>query len=199
MKAIVLDMYGVVIRQTGDDFVPHVQKTFPEKSVEEIYTPWLRADIGEIPSLKIWELIGFSGDLAQVEKEYLDTLELQDGVLDFLEKAKKTYKLALLSNDSSEWSRYLREKFGLERYFEAVCVSGDLKMAKPDPRMFLLAAERLGVKPEDCIYVDDRRSNLNAAESLGMRPILMNSRHVGYDGETVTGFPELAGLLDLER
>lgn len=197
MKAIVLDMYGVVIRQTGDDFVPHVKKTFPEKSVEEIYTPWLRADIGEIPSLKIWELIGFTGDLARVEKEYLDTLELADGVLDFLEKAKKTYKLALLSNDSSEWSRYLRDKFGLEKYFETVCVSGDLKMAKPDPRMFLLAAERLGVQPADCVYVDDRRSNLNAAESLGMRPILMNSRHVAYNGETVLSFTALSETLGL--
>lgn len=70
-------------------------------------------------------------------------------------------------------------------------------MAKPDPRMFLLAAERLGVQPADCVYVDDRRSNLNAAESLGMRPILMNSRHVAYEGETVSDFPALTAALHL--
>lgn len=40
MKAIVLDMYGVIVKQTGDDFVPYVQQTFSDLSVEEIHTPW---------------------------------------------------------------------------------------------------------------------------------------------------------------
>lgn len=39
MKVIVLDMYGVIVKQTGDDFVPYVQQTFPNLSPKEIYTP----------------------------------------------------------------------------------------------------------------------------------------------------------------
>lgn len=54
MKAIILDIYGVIVKQTGDDFVPYVQQTFPNLSTEEIYPPWFKADIGEMTSLEMY-------------------------------------------------------------------------------------------------------------------------------------------------
>ena len=191
MKAIVLDMYGVIVKQTGDDFVPYVQQTFPNLSIEEIHTPWFKADIGEITSLEVWEALGFQGDLEKIEKEYLDTIELSNGFIDFIEKVKGKYKLAIISNDSSRWSKYLREKFDINKYFDVISISGDLKIQKPDERIFLLTMEKLGMKAEDCIYVDDRTGNLNAAKKVGMTPILLNSRNESYDGVVVSDFEEL--------
>ena len=75
MKAIMLDMYGVILKQTGEDFVPYIHQTFPKLSREEIYEPWLKADIGEIASLEIWKTIGYQGNLEKVEKDYLDTIK----------------------------------------------------------------------------------------------------------------------------
>ena len=167
MKAIILDMYGVIVKQTGDDFVPYVRQTFPDLSVEEIHTPWFKAYIGEITSLDVWKAIGFQGDLEKIEKEYLDTIELSDGFIDFIEKAKGKYKLAIISNDSSRWSKYLREKFDLNKYFDVISISGDLKIQKPDERIFLLTIEKLGVNAEECFYIDDRTGNLNAAKKSG--------------------------------
>ena len=191
MKAIVLDMYGVIVKQTGDDFVPYVRQTFPNLSVEEIHTSWFKADIGEITSLDVWKAIGFKGDLEKIEKEYLDTIELSDGFIDFVEKAKNKYKLAIISNDSSRWSKYLREKFNLNKYFDVISISGDLKIQKPDERIFLFTIEKLGVNAEDCIYIDDREGNLEAAKKVGMNPILLNSRNVSYKGVSVNSFEEL--------
>ena len=191
MKAIVLDMYGVIVKQTGDDFVPYVKQTFPNLSVEEICTPWFKADIGELTSLEVWEAIGFQGDLEKIEEEYLNTIELSDGFIDFVEKVRNKYKLAIISNDSSRWSEYLREKFDINKYFDVISISGDLKIQKPDERIFLLTIEKLGVKPEDCIYVDDRSGNLNAAKKVGMTPVLLNSRNEVYDGVVVDSFEEL--------
>lgn len=191
MKAIVLDMYGVIVKQTGDDFVPYVQQTFPNLSVEEIHTPWFKADIGELTSLEVWKAIGFQGDLEKIEKEYLDTIELSDGFIDFIEKIKNKYKLAIISNDSSRWSKYLREKFDLNKYFDVISISGDLKIQKPDERIFLSTIEKLGVSAEECIYIDDRCGNLNAAKKVGMNPVLLNSRNESYDGVSVNGFEEL--------
>ena len=192
MKAIILDMYGVIVKQTGDDFVPYVQQTFPDLSIEEIQTPWFKADIGELTSLEVWEAIGFKGDLEKIEKEYLDTIELSDGFINFIEKAKNKYKLAIISNDSSRWSKYLRNKFDLNKYFDVISISGDLKIQKPDVRIFLLTTEKLGLNAEDCIYIDDREGNLEAAKKLGMKPVLLNSRNVSYEGISVNSFEELA-------
>ena len=192
MKAIVLDMYGVIVKQTGDDFVPYVQRTFPNLNIEEIHTPWFKADIGEITSLEVWEALGFQGDLEKIEKEYLDTIELSDGFIDFIEKVKGKYKLAIISNDSGRWSKYLREKFDINKYFDVISISGDLKIQKPDERIFLLTTTKLGVNAEDCIYVDDRTGNLKAAKKVGMKPILLNSRNESYEGVSVNSFDELA-------
>lgn len=197
MKAVVLDMYGVIVKQTGDDFVPYVQKTFPNITADEIYASWFRANMGEISSIEVWKAIGFQGDVEKIEKEYLDTIELTDGFVEFVEKAKAKYKLAILSNDSSRWSRYLREKFDINRYFDVISISGDLKIKKPDERIFLHTIEALGVNAEECIYVDDRRRNLGAANKVGMNPILFNSRNVACEGVSVHRFDELAQEIQL--
>lgn len=195
MKAIVLDMYGVIAKQTGDDFVPYVQQTFPDLKPEEIYTPWFKADIGELTSLEVWEAIGFQGDLEKIEQEYLDTIELNDGFLDFIKVVSKDYKLAIISNDSSRWSEYLRKKFDINQYFDVISISGDLKMQKPDERIYRLTIEQLGVNAEDCVYVDDCETNLVAAEKVGMKAILLGSRTESYTGIVVSGFDELINTL----
>ena len=191
MKAIVLDMYGVIVKQTGDDFVPYVHKTFPDLSEEEICTPWFQADVGELSSLDVWKKLGFQGDLEKIEKDYLDTIELNDGFLEFINAVQGKYKLAIISNDSSRWSKYLREKFELNKYFDVISISGDLKIKKPEERIFLSTIEKLGLDAEDCFYIDDRRSNLEAAKKVGMKPILLNSREVSYLGIVVNTFEEL--------
>lgn len=191
MKAIVLDMYGVIIKQDGNDFVPYVQKFSPELTAEEIQTPWFKADIGELTSLEVWAALGFRGDLEQIEKEYLDTVELNPGFPEFIREVRKRYKLAIISNDSSRWSKYIREKFELNQYFDVISISGDLKMQKPDERIFRLTIEQLGVSAEDCLYVDDREGNLAAAAKVGMKTVLMNGGDRSYAGVGVKNFEEL--------
>lgn len=194
MKAIILDMYGVIVKQTGDDFVPYVQQTFPDLKPEEIYDPWFKADIGELTSLEVWTQIGFQGDLDKIEKEYLDTIELSDGFLEFIKTVRRQFKLAIISNDSSRWSKYLREKFNLNQYFDVISISGDLRIQKPDKRIFQLTIEKLGVKAEDCLYIDDRERNLEAAKKVGMKAIMFNSSNMSYAGNRVNHFNELLDI-----
>lgn len=195
MKAIVIDMYGVIVKQTGDDFVPYVQRTFPDLKPEEIYTPWFKADVGELTSIEVWESLGFKGDIEKIEKKYLDTIEINDGFFDFVSSVSKHYKMAIISNDSSRWSKYLREKFDINKYFDVISISGDLKIQKPDERIFQLTIEQLGCKAEDCLYVDDREGNLETARKVGMKEVLFNSRNVQCEGNAVTDFIQLTNML----
>lgn len=195
MKAVILDMYGVILKDSGDGFYSFVNRTFPDLSPADIYPIWDKADVGELSSLEVFERLGFKGDLGKIEKEYLDTVEIDESFFEFASNIKKYYKLALISNDSSEWSRYFRDKYKINDYFNVITVSGDIKIKKPDERIFILTYEKLGCIPSDCTYIDDRRYNLAAAQSLGMDTILFNSRNVKYEGKTVINFQELANML----
>ena len=66
-------------------------------------------------------------------------------------------------------------------------ISGDVGMHKPEPEIFLLGAERIGLPPEECVFVDDLRENCEGAEAVGMTAIL----HRGAEGTV----PELERLL----
>lgn len=196
MKAILLDMYGVIIKQTGDDFVPYVQRFFPELSREQIWDPWFKADDGLLSSLDVWRILGFTGDLEAVERQYLETLTINPDFYAFSAAAHaRGVKLAVVSNDSSRWSAYLREKFDLHPHFAAVSISGDLKLSKPDPRIFQMTLDRLHCTAPDCVYVDDRTGNLDAAAKLGMKPILFSSRNDACRFQSVSSFAELTRLL----
>ena len=192
MKAIILDMFGVILKQSGEEFYSYVQETFPALTQAEIYAVWDRADMGEISSLEVWRELGFQGDIEKREREFLDTLEVNQGFYEFAERARaQQYRLAILSNDSSRWSRYIRDKFDLNRYFDVIHISGDLKMKKPDLRIFEFMARKLGMPAGDCVYVDDRRKNLAAARAVGMDAVLFNTRGVPYEGKIVTQFREI--------
>jgi putative hydrolase of the HAD superfamily len=199
MKAVILDMYGVILKDPGEGFLTYVNRTFPDLSPADLYKHWDKADVGEISSLEVFERLGFKGDLEKIEREYLDTVEIDEAFYEFASTIKKSYKLALLSNDSSEWSRYFRNKYKINDYFDVITVSGDLKIKKPDERIFKLTLEKLGCLASDCTYIDDRRYNLSAAQALGMDTILFNSRNVQYEGKAVVNFNDLANMLLTSR
>lgn len=56
--------------------------------------------------------------------------------------------------------------------FDSVVISGEVGLHKPQPEIYLLAAERAGVEPEGCVFVDDLRENCAGAEAVGMRALL---------------------------
>jgi len=198
MKAILLDMYGVLMRQSGYDFAPWVRERLPGVTDEAIAKPWQQADRGEISSLEALAAMGFTGDIAALEREYLDTIAPMPGAVDFLRRMQGRYRLALLSNDPARWSAYIRQKHGLNPFFDAICVSGEMKLVKPEPRIYEAALHRLGLPAQDCLYVDDRPENLIPAAQLGMRTVLMGRANPAWTGENAEDFAALTALIPQE-
>lgn len=77
----------------------------------------------------------------------------------------------------------------LDDLFDAIVISGEVGLHKPQPEIFLLGAEQTGVTPADCVFVDDLRENCAGAEAVGMTAIL----HRGPERT----LPELQRLLGL--
>jgi putative hydrolase of the HAD superfamily len=78
-------------------------------------------------------------------------------------------RTALVSNS---WGSALYPRRRLKAAFDAVVISGEVGFRKPDPDIFLVALERLGVAAERCIFVDDEPDHLKAAAGLGMVTVL---------------------------
>jgi len=95
-------------------------------------------------------------------------------------------KTGLISNS---WGtrRYDREQ--LAQLFDGVVISGEVGMRKPAPQMYTLGAERIGLAPERCVYVDDLEFNLAPARELGMATV----HHVDAD-HTVSELERLFGV-----
>ncbi|KAI8814102.1 epoxide hydrolase [Cladochytrium replicatum] len=108
------------------------------------------------------------------------------------------YKVGALTNnfnygDDPELSR--TPEF-LIAHFDEFVESRLVGLRKPDPRIYLLACERLGVKPEQVIFLDDIGENLRAAKSLGMTTVRV---HIGRPEDAVRELEQLVGLPLLEK
>lgn len=79
-----------------------------------------------------------------------------------------------LTNWSMETFPKARKRFEILQQIEDYVVSGDVKMVKPDPRIFHLLLDKYQLKPEDCYFVDDNASNVASACNLGLRGIVFN-------------------------
>jgi len=80
-----------------------------------------------------------------------------------------------LSNWSAEKFRFFRPKYEFFSWFDDILVSGEVKMVKPDPRIFAVFLERIGRSAAECLLIDDSQANLTAAARLGFKTIHFKS------------------------
>src|SRR5215207_1735985 len=96
-------------------------------------------------------------------------------------------KTGLISNSWGAGLSYDQQQ--LAALFDDVIISGEGGLHKPEPAIYRLSCERLGVEPADCVFVDDLRENCAGAEAVGMTAVL----HRGAAG-TLPRLEELLGL-----
>src|SRR3569833_915887 len=113
-------------------------------------------------------MLGVRGDLAAAEASYVSLHRITPGLLPFLNAMEEArISVACLSNDVAEWSLRLRTRHRLSSRFEAWIVSGDVGVRKPDTEKSRKLLEQTGRSAQECIFVDDRIPNLDAARGLG--------------------------------
>jgi len=97
-------------------------------------------------------------------------------VVDMAQRLKAAgYRLHGLSNWSEEKFRQVRQKFAFFNLFDSILVSGEVKLAKPDPRIYQVFLQRIGQPGTDCLFIDDSAANIAAARKLGFGTILFES------------------------
>ena len=82
------------------------------------------------------------------------------------------YKVAVASSSNMNYIVNNMEKTGLVKYIDELASGAEVKNGKPAPDVFLLAAERLGVKPEECIVLEDSKAGVIAGSTAGAKVIM---------------------------
>jgi beta-phosphoglucomutase len=98
------------------------------------------------------------------------------GIETFLEKQKaKGIKIAMATGNRIDAARLILKKTGLLKYFKIIVTNKDVKNSKPFPDIFLKAAEKLNLKPQECIVFEDAVNGVEAAKNGGMRCIALTT------------------------
>jgi 2-haloacid dehalogenase len=103
--------------------------------------------------------------------------------------ADRDLPLYALTNWSAETFHHARDRFGWLRHFRDILVSGEVHLKKPDPAIFRLMVDRMGVEPASVLFIDDSAANVAASSALGFQTIHFTSPAV------LTGDARVARLL----
>ena len=127
-------------------------------------------------------------------------ITLPEDTIPTLRALRKNYAVALVSNfDHPPYVHDLLSRHRLAGLFDHVTISGDIRIDKPDPRIFQVTLAALGCRPQEAVFVGDSlRVDVDGARAVGCRPVLidMKGRHGGYTGEKIQSLSELLALLD---
>jgi putative hydrolase of the HAD superfamily len=171
-KAVIFDLYGVLALNGWQAFKAKHFTDRPE-IWDQVFEIGRKVDAG---LADYDELIGFTaeqaGETEATVRYQLEHTSANDELLDYIRTdLKPWYFIGVLSN--AHRAEVVSEIFSPEQedLFTEIILSHHTGLVKPDTRMYEIIAGRLGVLPEECIFVDDQERHVEGARSAGMRGI----------------------------
>lgn len=177
LKAVIFDFDGTILDTETREF-QHWQKLYRTHGRELKLSDWQRG-VGTWDAFDPW--LGLPDEVQanreQVRAELHERIvsdiaeqDLRPGVRAVLEAVRPAgLRLALATSSDREWVTRWMKQHDLLPLFEAMATRDDVQRVKPDPELYLLAAERLGLRPEECLAVEDSLNGATAAAAAGMR------------------------------
>ena len=154
---------------TLSDAIRALAKGAPESRLNEIYTVAL-------------------GDEIPYPYDLVKPTDKEEGKI--LETLSKVYSLGIVTNSDNTDLKYAASFLNLDS-FKVIITAEDFSRPKPDPEPLLLAAKRLGVEPNECVYIGDLETDMEAARAAGMRFILYSRKPAGYAVAKARSFTDI--------
>lgn len=195
-KAFIFDLDGVIVDtakyhylawrelalQLGFDFTMEQNERL--KGVSRVRSLEILLDLGKVHLEEDQK----SKYLKEKNEQYLqyiakmDHSEILPGIDDLLHYLKLN-KVPFSLGSASKNARLILETLDLIDLFDAIVDGNDVSTAKPDPEVFLIAAQKLGVQPEDCIVIEDAQAGIEAANKAGMISIGIGDAGVLHEAD----------------
>lgn len=126
-------------------------------------------------------------DFKQCQKYYWASHETKPDVREFTKELKKSFEIVFLTNFSDDFWVF-NKKWKLDEIFDRdkMFISAELKMRKPHPDIYWEVLEKIGRKPDEVVFIDDKEENIETAQTIGMHAILFKSlEQVEKDFESI--------------
>jgi len=195
-KAFIFDLDGVIVdtakyhylawkelaNKLGFDFTMEQNERL--KGVSRVRSLEILLDIGKVHLEEDQK----SKYLKEKNEQYLqyiakmDHTEILPGIDDLLHYLKLN-KIPFSLGSASKNARLILEILDLIGLFDAIVDGNDVSTAKPDPEVFLLAAEKLGMRPEECIVIEDAQAGIEAANKANMISIGIGDANVLHEAD----------------
>ncbi|NIM90900.1 MAG: HAD-IA family hydrolase [Candidatus Aminicenantes bacterium] len=182
IQTVISDLGGVIVffdnqifYEKMANFSPFAQEeigklAFSESGLRESF------DKGEITSQEFYtravEKLKANIDYDKFFSLYNDVFSLNPPVLEIMKRLKDKYRLILLSNTDVMRFGFVKQEFPEVMIFDEYVLSFEVGFMKPHPQIYREALKKAGTKAEECVFIDDRAENIQAAEELALQGIL---------------------------
>jgi epoxide hydrolase-like predicted phosphatase len=192
---LLIDFGGVLTTSVWDSFADFCRdKRLDEDAVKRLFRtdPEALADLRALETGRLSEneferrfanRLGLSDASNLIEEMFRGMLPSEPMVAAVRGARAAGIRTGLVSNS---WSTSHYDRALLGELFDAVVISAEVGLHKPQPEIYLMGAERLGRSPERCVFVDDLRENCSGAEAVGMTAVLHRD-----PGQTIARLEEL--------
>jgi len=185
IKALIWDMEGVLMLTDENDISSTVAKALNAsyEKVREIYFSNTndKVDLGEITMDQFYEYVLDTLQISRDKKHLLEEVFYERAYIDEdlikqIVEMSREYKIGLLSNYSNDLRPRIEKEWAIGSVFDEIIISCEVGMIKPDPAIFNLMLDRLDVKADESVFIDDRIKNIDGAKKIGLHTIFFTSR-----------------------
>ncbi len=183
IRAFVFDLGGVIVKFTNDPYYQHLAEIsgknheFVKRTIERSELPLLESGrIGVVEfDRKVAKRLGI--ELKQISwfSFYKRTVKLDYDMMELVDILHRDYTTAFLSNIDKSRYQYTAKILDMELFDHrfASCYMG---LRKPDVRIYREAARKIGVKPNEAVFIDDRLENIIGAKKAGLNAVHFKNR-----------------------
>ncbi len=187
IRALISDFGGVLMRTRSDGSRRALEQRLglPPNTIEaRVFSSdlSLKGMCGEVSEAELWRTLGRELDLPrfgltwqEFQAEFFAEDFLDEELTALIRGVRPGLKTGLISNAWDGLREVLQTRVPIADAFDVIVVSAEEKIAKPDPRIYQLALERLDVQATEAIFLDDFIENIRAANALGLISIHFQS------------------------
>ncbi len=181
-KGVIFDMDGVIIdsepinQRAVDVVLERYGKRLTDEQNQHLIglgdKPFFEEVIRMFGLQTTWQALAVSWHEAIIHLMQKEGIAAIDGVREVIRSLhQKKYRLAVASSGSRGRIGFILKTLDLQQYFSSVVTADDVKLAKPDPEIYLTAAASLNLAPQDCVAIEDSDRGVEAARRAGMKVI----------------------------